>query len=175
MFATMRFALMVALIFAGIPSAAFAAATGGPPDTLPDAAHHNQLGVQFFSHGYYDLIPKGRKAEAQQNLDQAEKAFQKAISIKSDFAAAHRNLARLYYLEQRFEEAASHYAQVVRLDPEDLDSYVNLSLAHIELGDYDAAVTCLEEAKAHTSDRKIIGQLDAYIAKIRDRQQPGRN
>jgi tetratricopeptide (TPR) repeat protein len=168
MFTINRLALAIAFLFAGIPTLAISAGSGGPPDSMPEATYHNQKGMQYFKHGYYDLIPRGRKSEANASFVLAEKSFQKAISINSNFVEAHRNLARLYFLEKKFDEAAPHYNQAIKLNPKDLDNYINLSLTLIELGKYDEAIRCLEDAKVQTGNTKIIKKLDSYIAKIEE-------
>ena len=137
---------------------------------LEEAALENQQGLKFFKHGYYNLMPHGRSAEARQNLQRAEKAFQKAISINGNFIEAHRNLARLYYLQKRFDQAALEYAHVLRLDPADIDIYVHMALAQVELGQWGEAIRYLETAKAQTSENRIIQQLDGYISKVRQMQ-----
>jgi tetratricopeptide (TPR) repeat protein len=168
MFIISRVSLVIALLFMFFPIVAFANDPVGTPDKMAEAAYHNQQGLQHFKHGYYDLIPRGQKSEANANFALAEKAFQKAISINSNFVEAHRNLARLYFLEKKFDKAAPHYTQVIKLNPKDLDNYVNLSLTFIELGKYDEAIRCLEDAKAQTENSKIINKLNSYITKIEE-------
>jgi tetratricopeptide (TPR) repeat protein len=97
----------------------------------------------------------------------AEAAFLKAIDLDPGYVEARRNLARLYYLQGRFDKAAYEYGEVVRLAPGDLDSYVQLALAQAETGDFDAAARTLEMAKGQTQDRRIVRQLNGYIEKIR--------
>lgn len=168
MFIISRVSLVIALLIMFFPTGAFSNGPGDPPDKIPEAGYHNQKGMQYFKHGYYDLIPRGRKSEANANFALAEKAFQKAISINSNFVEAHRNLARLYFLEKKFDKAVPHYSQAIKLNPKDLDNYVNLSLTFIELGNYEEAIRCLEDAKAQTGNTKIIRKLDSYIAKIEE-------
>jgi hypothetical protein len=60
---------------------------------------------------------------------------------------------------------------VTNLDASDLDAYVNLALARIQLGDGDGALKALEAAKTNTADEKARTQLDQYIAKVRQRGQ----
>jgi tetratricopeptide (TPR) repeat protein len=67
-----------------------------------------------------------------------------------------------------FEKAAETYRNVVKLDPSDLDSYVNLALALLNLERYDDAIDALEEAKAQTSDSSVIEKLDGYIHTIQE-------
>jgi tetratricopeptide (TPR) repeat protein len=160
---SMGFCLVLLWVFA-------VTAVAGPdnsPASPSNAALENQRGMKFFNHGYYDLLPRGKKEEAHKNLEMAEKAFQKAIQLDRDFLEAHRNLARLYYLQENFEQAASQYFQVLRLDPNDIDTYVQMALAQIELGNFDEAIQYLETAKDKTDDQEVIEKLDQYITKTK--------
>lgn len=154
--------LLLSLVFAtGVP-----AASGGGPGAQPQEALENGRGLSHFKQGYYELIPQGRGAEAQQEMARAEEAFRRAIEINPDFVDAHRNLARLYYLQEKFDQAAAEYAQVIRLAPEDVDTYVQMAVVETERGNFQAAVDLLESAKKITDDQHALTQLDAYIRKI---------
>lgn len=141
------------------------AESGGRTPPFPE--QENRQGLAHFKQAYYDLIPKGRKAEADAQLALAEAAFKRAIGIDIDCVDAHRNLARLYSLQRKFSQAATEYAHVIRLNPKDVDTYVHMALAQIEMGNFDEAVRCLEKAKGQTDDERVIQQLDSYIAKAR--------
>ena len=93
--------------------------------------------------------------------------FKAAIARDSAYADAHRNLARVYYIQKNFAGAAEEYQRVTELAPGDLDAYVNLALAMIELKRPDAAIRALENAKTRTSDPQALETLDAYITKVR--------
>ncbi len=59
---------------------------------------------------------------------QAEKAvalIQKALSIRSDVAGAHENLALALRQLHRFDEALAHYNQALQLEPNQATTYVN--------------------------------------------------
>jgi tetratricopeptide (TPR) repeat protein len=160
---SMGFCLVLLWVFA----VTAVAGPGNSPASPSNAAHENKQGIKFFKHGYYDLLPRGKKEEAHKNLELAEKAFQKAIELDRDFLEAHRNLARLYYLQEKFDQAASQYFQVLRLDPNDIDTYVQMALAQIELGNFDKAIQYLETAKNRTDDQEVIQRLDQYITKTK--------
>ena len=135
-----------------------------PPDL--DAISANQQGLAHFKHGFYDLTPHGRRAEAGDAFARAEKAFLRAVEIDDDFVDAHRNLARLYFVQEKFEQARAQYVRVLRLDPRDLDTYVQIALVHTELGNFQEAIQSLEAARRQTGDAEIIRKLDGYIQKI---------
>lgn len=136
----------------------------------PEEMSANRKGMDHFRQGYYKLMPRGQKAEAHAELAQAEKAFLRAIELNPDFIDAHRNLARLYYLQKKFKQAKDQYAEVMRLDPGDIDNYVLMALAETELGNFEEALRHLEKAKQATEDPKIIGKLNGYIQKLLSEQ-----
>ena len=59
---------------------------------------------------------------------------------------------------------------LLELTPADLDAYVNLALALIELKRLDEAIQTLEKAKGQTSDPKALNTLDTYLSKVRAHQ-----
>jgi tetratricopeptide (TPR) repeat protein len=136
------------------------------------AMYHNQKGLDHFNLAFYEHTPKKKDADASQEYTSAAAEFRKAIAEEPSLAEPHRNLARLTFIQRDFATAAEEYRIVTDLDPSDLDAYVNLSLARVELGDLDGAITALEGAKTNTSDQKALSQLDRYIAKVR--QLPAR-
>ena len=134
---------------------------------------YNQRGVDFFKKGFYEHAPKNQVAQAELNYRLAIKEFKEAIAKDSSYTDAHRNLARVYYVQRNFEDAAQEYKKVTGLAPGDIDSYVNLALAYIELKEFNEAVDVLENAKEQTSDPKVLNTLSVYITKIRNQQAKG--
>jgi len=138
-----------------------------------NARLHNQKGMEYFKKGFYDHAPKNQAEEAKVNYGLAVKEFKAAIFRDFSYSEAHRNLARVYYVQKNFDGAAEEYARVIELAPGDLDAYVNLALALIELKRPAEAIQALVNAKGHTSDPKALEMLDSYIAKIRTYQEKG--
>ncbi len=157
--AIMACALMLA--FLSVPG------TFGQERGLGQANDHNQKGLEYFKQGFYKHTPNNEIAEAEKNYGLAIKEFKEAISQDPFYPEAHRNLARLYFLQKNFDGAAEQYQSVTELTPGDLDAYVNLALALIELKRFDQAVQSLERAKLQTSDTQVLEKLDSYIAKVR--------
>jgi len=143
-------------------SGAFCQAAGAD-----EASFHNQRGMEYFKKGFYDHAPKNQLGAAERNYELAVKEFQTAIARDSSNIEAHRNLARLYHVQRNFTDAADEYQKVTVLAPNDLDSYINLALALIELKRIDDAIRALEDAKMHTSDPKALETLDSYLTKVR--------
>jgi tetratricopeptide (TPR) repeat protein len=160
-----RFLLLLAvsmIMVFSFTSGAFCQTTGAD-----EASFHNQRGMEYFKKGFYDHAPKNQFGEAERNYELAVKEFQAAITRDSSNIEAHRNLARLYHVQRNFTGAADEYQKVAELAPNDLDAYVNLALALLELKRSDDAIQALEDAKTHTSDPKALETLDSYLAKVR--------
>jgi tetratricopeptide (TPR) repeat protein len=166
MFSRNRKIIGIFLVRAIISPAGAIAGAGAAQSPGADAISANQKGLGHFRHGFYDLVPHGRKAEAHDEFTRAERAFLKAIELNGDFVEAHRNLARLYYVQKKFEKAEAEYSQVMRLDPGDLDNYVQMALVATELGNFQEAIRYLEAAKQKTGNAEIIRKLDGYIQKV---------
>ena len=132
-----------------------------------DAAHHNQVGLEYFNKGFYDHTPRLQVQESGHQYRAAEDAFKRAIAADPFFVDAHRNLARLYHVQKNFPGAADEYKKVTELAPSDVDTYVNLALAYVESGRHDDAIDALEKAKSHTSDPKARDTLNRYIDNVR--------
>lgn len=131
-----------------------------------EAVNHNQQGIEYFKKGFYEHAPKNQAVEAEKNYGFAVKEFKDAISKDPSSTEAHRNLARVYYIQKNFAGAADEYKKVTELATSDLDAYVNLALALIELKRTDEAIQALESAKGQTFDPKTLKTLDTYIAKV---------
>jgi tetratricopeptide (TPR) repeat protein len=157
----------ILLTFFAVPAALCQVKDTDTPGT------HNQRAVEFFKKGFYDHAPKNEAAKAELNYRLAIKEFKAAIAKDASYTEAHRNLARVYYVQRDFDAAAEEYKKVTELAPGDLDAYVNLALAYIELKEFEEAVETLEKARDRTSDPKALDRLNALITKIRTRQVRG--
>ena len=135
-----------------------------------EPGYYNQRGLEYFKKGFYDHAPKNQVTEAEKNYGFAIREFKLAISKDSSYTEAHLNLARVYYVQKNFENAAEEYKRVTELRPGDLDAYVNLALALIELKRTDEAIQALEQAKTQTSNPKVLSMFDTYIAKVLEHQ-----
>jgi tetratricopeptide (TPR) repeat protein len=160
-------ACTILLAFLAVPAALCQVKDTDTPGT------NNQRGLEFLKKGFYDHAPKNEAAKAELNYRLAIKEFKAAIAKDSTYTEAHRNLARVYYVQRDFDGAAEEYKKVTELAPGDLDAYVNLALAYIELKEFEEAVETLEKGKDRTSDPKARDRLNALITKIRTRQVKG--
>jgi tetratricopeptide (TPR) repeat protein len=128
---------------------------------------HLEKGKAHFKSGFYQLTPKHRQGEAEQQYAQAVREFKQAIAANPDNEAAYRQLARVYAVQKKPAEAAAAYQKVIELNPSDIDTYVLASLALVESHQYDHAVKTLQAAKGYTEDKEALLKIDAYIEKIR--------
>ncbi len=138
----------------------------GAQEAHKDGEYYNEMGMGYFNKGYYDGLPKNKKEEASLNFERAITAFKEAIAIDKDCVQAHRNLARVYYVQKRYLEAAEQYQKVTDLTPSDMDIYVITALAYTKTQRYAEAIERLKTAKTFTADTAVIQKLDSYIKKI---------
>jgi tetratricopeptide (TPR) repeat protein len=134
--------------------------------TTHDEVHYNEMGLRYFNEAFYELTPIGRNQEAWQRYEQAIAAYKQAITLDNSYVDAHRNLARVYYVQKRFSEAAQVYKKVTELTPGDIDAYVKLASAYAQLHMYSEAIEQLERAKMFTTDEIVVRRLNNFIKKI---------
>lgn len=164
-----RFFFIFLLTSTFVGFGAYGAEEGNP--SIPNESYHNQKGLSHYKKGFYTLTPKHQKEEASKEYGLAVQEFKKALSVNPDYAEAHRNLARVYYVQKKFLKAAEHYKKLTNLDPYDIDSYVLTALAYAEAQKYSEAQEELENAKNMTADPVILKKLDGYIEKIEKQGQ----
>lgn len=150
----------------------FAAAQTGVAEG--EQSEHDRKGLEYYNDAFYNRLPKGMKREADRAFELAAEEFQKAIDADPQNAEATRHLARLYYVQEEFPQAADAYRQLTILLPRNLDAHVQLALCYIKLDRFADAVRELEIAKTVTDSPEAIGKLDGYIRKITDREQLNR-
>jgi len=162
--ACLIYAVIIVLLFAVQPLAK----AGFAQTSMPEEKSYNEKGLKYFKTGYYEMAPKHRKNDAAEQYLLAEEEFKKAIAINEEYLEAHVNLARLYYIQKKYEKASAEYGKVVELDPWNIDHYVNLAVTLTELGKFDEAMQILEEAKTRTTDAHALRQLDKYMDRINE-------
>ena len=78
--------------------------------------------------------------ERKNNLDDAERALRKVISISSNDSEAFFLLGLVDMKKNRFAEAASHFKKAIDIWPENEEAHNNLGNAHRYMGDIEAAI-----------------------------------
>jgi len=164
----LRFFLFLVVVF--LASAFIAIAASEPPQSAKES-DHNRKGLQYYNEAFYQQLPKGKQREADEFFDLAVTEFKEAIAINPKYAAAHRNLARIYYVRKDFLKAAETYRMVTILEPLDIDAFAQLALSYTQLDRFAEAIQTLELAKTKTDKPDVLGKLDGYILKIKEHNQ----
>lgn len=142
-----------------------AVAAGGGEETS-GAAGFNSEGLSHFNRGYYEELPAGKQAAAEESFSKAREAFQKAVAVDDGFVEAHRNLGRLYAIQRKYEQAAGEYRKVVDLEPGNVDAYLPLASALDRLGRVEEALDVLKRAKSATTDPLVLKRLDGLMEQL---------
>jgi len=107
-------------------------------------------------------------------LDVAVKSFEKAITIKPDFADAYYNLGLTLQELNQLDVAIKHYEEALVIEPNYAKAHNNLGIIHKELGKMDDAVKSYEQvlsiqpdnAEAHNNLGNTLfelGKLDDAV------------
>jgi tetratricopeptide (TPR) repeat protein len=105
----------------------------------------------------------GLVAQMDGRPDDAEKAFQKAITIDSTDAAGYEQLARLYAKTGRLNEAVSTYEAAIKARPEDPNLHYFLGTLYSFGGAQDKAIERYEDAIKYGPDLAYPKNDLAYI------------
>ena len=110
--------------------------------------------------------------------DRSIAAFQRAVDLKSDYAAAYAGLGLAYwrkYREQRdrtwIEKAEPNARRAVELEPQLTIATVAVASVEIELGRFDRAAAALEAALGRDSESVDLLHTRAYL-RFRQRDFP---
>jgi Tfp pilus assembly protein PilF len=89
--------------------------------------------------------------------------LERAIAARSNVASWYANLGALYRLCYRLQDALRVGQEAIRLDPQNADHLVNLSLAFTDVDDRERAVACLLRALGlkpdHADGHLALGQV----------------
>jgi len=84
--------------------------------------------------------------DAQNNLEKAKELFEKAISLKPDYAPAHFQLANYYQTKGETDKAISKLEELKILAPEDIGLAFQLGVLYYQKGNYQKAKEELQRA-----------------------------
>ena len=111
-----------------------------------EAAQHNREGAK--------LVEQGR-------MEEALKAFQKAVELDANDAVARLNLAYSYDRQGRPEEAITEYQRAIELSPSNLLAYNNLGVLYDKMGLYDEAIGEFQRAlEINPTDVNAVKNLE---------------
>jgi len=84
--------------------------------------------------------------DSQNNLEKAKELFEKAISLKSDYAPAHFQLAVYYQTKGEIDKAISKLEETKTLAPQDVGLAFQIGVLYYQKGDYQKAKEELQRA-----------------------------
>jgi tetratricopeptide (TPR) repeat protein len=134
-------------------------------------AHYN-LGVAYYRSANHwegleeplrQMISGDYPAFAHDRYDDAVKACEQAIRIKSDYAAAYNILGAVYSALGRNVLAIDACGQAIRIKPDFGEAHFNLGLAHRERGDIASALKEIKILKLIDSDKADLLFTLAYM------------
>ena len=82
------------------------------------------------------------------NIEKAENAYKKVISLREEYTLAHKNLAVMYLKHHMHEKAIPYAQKAVELDPLDYQGYYIQGTIAIAEKDFDTAILNYEKALA---------------------------
>lgn len=97
---------------------------------------------------------------------EAEDAFEEAISINAEDVPTLHNLASLYQSLNSYSKAISIYENIANIDEENADAYFALGKLFIKLGKTDLAVTKLQHLKVHFPTFTKIQEVNDLLKKL---------
>ena len=103
-------------------------------------------GLPEFFRGWFNLAVALGNA---QDYAGAEAAYRKAANLRPDAVDVYRNLARIFFVQARNEDALDALRQARDLAPEEPQSYNDLGEAYRRLEQYDKAMSAFREAIGH--------------------------
>jgi tetratricopeptide (TPR) repeat protein len=102
------------------------------------------------------------------NIDDAVKAFDKAIELRPDDPDAYNNLGLAYLQKGDAEGAIPKFKRALQLRPNDSDLYGNLAVAYLQVADFDAAATHLQLGLKITPDNASLHYNLGLVYKLKD-------
>ena len=107
------------------------------PGAEKDAVLANKAGI-----AYHQL----------QDLNNAEKYYQKAIKLKPKYSEALNNLGTVYYAKKSYRRAINQYKTALRVAPASASVLSNLGTAYFARKQYDLAMQAYQQAMAIEPD-----------------------
>ena len=99
------------------------------------------------SESFDTLTKRAAAARDSDQLDQAIVLYKKALAIRPKWAEGWWSLGTIEYDRNNYRSAAAAFRQLIPLAPKDGTAYAMLGLCEFELGQDDAALKHLEQAK----------------------------
>jgi tetratricopeptide (TPR) repeat protein len=144
--------------------------TAGP--LAAQTAHElNQTGVDHFNQAFYQATPRQERAKAAEEYRLAEQSFQAAIRNNPDWVEPYLHLARTYFVQKKYPQAAELYQKALRLAPQRQEVYLPWAAALEKAGDYQGAIKVLQTLRTQVTDEAARAKLDEGIRQLQARSQ----
>ncbi len=115
--------------------------------------------LSFFPHSVEFLFRFAMLLAQEQRYSESIACYRKVLSMQSDFAVAHNNLAELLGKCGQFEQARDSYQAALQLDPTIAEAQLGLGNMQEKLGRVGEAVACYRSAISLRSDDVV-----AYVS-----------
>jgi len=135
----------------------------------PEATKHFQEAIAVYPD--YDLAYNGLGQALASNGDVkgARSAFEKAIQLNDNFAAAYRNLAKLSLSEHKFDEMDDLLTRSLSADPLNAWALAYAAYAELQLHKFDDAIT--HARKAHSVKHDGLASVHIVAARALEEKQ----
>lgn len=130
------------------------------------AAQHAARAKAVFDEGFYHLLPRHNRAEANAKFALAERENLRALELDPSSEQARRQLARVYAAQKRFDDVIDVYQEILRLNPADVDLRVRLADVLTLRHRYQEALDQLQTARGYTEDPHALTQIDRFIRMV---------
>ena len=86
-----------------------------------------------------EYVKEGLEYIEQQDFDNAEVAFLRAIDKNPKNSEAYYGVGGIYNYRQQYDKAIATFRKAIKMDPTHIDAHYSLGYAHEQLGDHEAA------------------------------------
>ena len=123
----------------------------------------------------FDWFTRGVQAEESGNLDDAVRAYTRALDERGPNPDLYFNLGNVHFGLELIARAAQNYLDAVRLDPEFVEAWNNLGNALSELGEFEEAIVAFERAlKIEPAYAEALSNLAEVLMQVGRLDDAGR-
>jgi tetratricopeptide (TPR) repeat protein len=126
--------------------AVYGAATWSQVGTWRNSLSVYEHAVRATENNYSAHSSLGLVLRSEGKLAEAEAHFQRAISIKPDYAFAHTNLGVVFELQNKLAQAAAQHEEALRIRPDYAKAHNNLGIVRSKQGRLAEAIARFERA-----------------------------
>jgi len=102
-----------------------------------------EVGFTKYAAVYYNM---GNAYQKKDMLEDAVKAYKKAVQIRPEYKEVHNNLGKVYFTLERYNDALNEYETAIKIDLEFSYAYNNLGVLYNKLGRGDDAIAVYKKA-----------------------------